>query len=173
MYTSPSEIFLLLRCRMQELQEVWVIKTVIATIATFVATLVAPIYDLLPVLFLLMLFDFMLGVKRAYSTNSLSSAGFRKGFLKLIIYMIGIAVILLTARTFFLSFGTSFRIDIFSIGFLCVNESISCLSHLTKMGFPTPIWLNEKLAEFHKDPFSLYDRKSTKRNQEKEEDDGL
>lgn len=173
MYASPSEVFLLLRGRLQELQEVWVVKTLIATITAFVATLVAPIYDLIPILFLLMLLDFVLGVKRAYNNNALSSAGFRKGFLKVIVYLVGIAVILLTARTFFLSFGTSFRIDIFSIGFLCVNESISCLSHLTKMGFPTPIWLNEKLAEFHRDPFFVYERRSTRRIRKKEECDGF
>lgn len=170
MHTSPSEVLILFRARIWELQEIWMFKASLAAVTSFLATLLAPISDLIPILLLLIFLDFLLGVKRAFNTHTVSSEGFKKGFWKIIIYMFGIAVILLVNRVFIITLGSSFRIDLFSIGYICINEAISCLAHLTKMGFPTPVWLDEVLGNYHKDPFALKNH-GYKLRKEKESDE--
>lgn len=124
-------------------------------IITIIGSMYAPIANLVPLLIFLMMFDFILGVWRAGVENRLSSHGFRKGFYKIILYFCGISVICLFAATMKETFGTALHIDIFSVGFLSANECLSCLTHLSKLGFPVPQWLVIKLQAFHDDPYSF------------------
>lgn len=135
-------------------QNLWV-KIMGSFMFTIFSSMYAPISNLVPLLIFLMMFDFVLGVWRAGVENRISSAGFRKGFYKIILYFCGISVICLFAATMKETFGSSLHIDVFSVGFLSANEALSCLSHLAKLGFPVPAWLIEKLQEFHDDPYSF------------------
>lgn len=135
-------------------QNLWV-KIMGSFVFTICSSMYAPISNLVPLLLFLMMFDFVLGVWRAGVENRISSAGFRKGFYKIILYFCGVSVICLFAATMKETFGSSLHIDIFSVGFLSANEALSCLSHLAKLGFPVPHWLVEKLQEFHDDPYAF------------------
>lgn len=135
-------------------QNLWV-KIMGSFVFTIFGSMYAPISNLVPLLIFLMIFDFILGVWRAGVENRITSTGFRKGFYKIILYFCGISVICLFAATMKETFGSSLHIDIFSVGFLSANEALSCLTHLTKLGFPVPHWLVEKLQEFHDDPYAF------------------
>ena len=68
------------------------------------------------------------------------------------------------------TFGSSLHIDVFSVGFLSANESLSCLDHLTKLGFPVPKWLVVKLQEFHDDPYAFMSDNLSPTKPEQEEE---
>ena len=150
-------------------QNIWV-KVMGSFFITIVSSMYAPISNLVPLLIFLMIFDFVLGVWRAGAENRISSAGFRKGFYKIILYFCGISVICLFAATMKETFGSSLHIDIFSVGFLSANEALSCLDHLTKLGFPVPKWLVVKLQEFHDDPYAFMSDNLSPAKQEQEEE---
>lgn len=130
-------------------------KIMVSFMVTIFSSMYVPIAHLVPLLIFLMMFDFVLGVWKAGVEHKISSTGFRKGFYKIILYFCGISVICLFAATMKETFGTSLHIDIFAVGFLSANECLSCLSHLSKLGFPVPVWLVNMLQEFHDDPYSF------------------
>lgn len=130
-------------------------KIMVSFMVTIFSSMYVPIAHLVPLLIFLMMFDFVLGVWKAGVERKISSTGFRKGFYKIILYFCGISVICLFAATMKETFGTSLHIDIFAVGFLSANECLSCLAHLSKLGFPVPVWLVSMLQEFHDDPYQF------------------
>ena len=130
-------------------------KAMISAGVAFCSYVFLPVHDLLPMLFILVAFDCILGTWRAAAEKTICSAGFRKGLFKIILYIIGVSIVCVFASMIKKIFGTTMFIDAFLIGFLATNELLSSMAHLGKLGFPVPGWLIKRLEECHDDPYQF------------------
>lgn len=89
------------------------------------------------------LVDTVLGVAYAIQQRKVSSAGFSRGCLKLmvcftlVLFAVGIDMLL----------GLRFCVPLFVLYWICAREGISALENANKLGFPMPEWIRERLEQ--------------------------
>lgn len=96
----------------------------------------------------LLVLDFILGFSRAWRSHELSSAKIRSGICKFIVYGVAVVVMGLVDQGATIP-GISFR-DLL-IAYLCINEALSALAHLSFYGVPIPRGLLERLRKYRED----------------------
>ncbi|WMW64402.1 phage holin family protein [Nitratidesulfovibrio liaohensis] len=106
------------------------------------------VWPLVILLVLLLTVDFALGFARASRTGGWKSSKFAAGWMKYVFYVLAVFVMALAEEA--IAQSAPFRIpvrDLF-VGYLCVNEALSCLEHLSFFGVPVPASIRERLREY-------------------------
>ena len=121
---------------LEELTRMPVLKAALAAVTSFVLTAVGHPESAAKWLLGLMLTDLCLGLMRAWVGEGFRAAKLSKGAKKFFFYWVAVAIFSMTSAALPKQFGMLLR-DGF-IGYLAVNEALSCVVHLSFFGFPVP-----------------------------------
>lgn len=95
----------------------------------------------------LMVMDFVLGFWRAWRSGLISGDKMKHGLIKFLLYamtiMTGVEI-----QKMFTAFEVGFALRDWMVGYLLLNEGMSCLEHLSAMGVPLPVWLLKRLRKY-------------------------
>jgi len=109
-------------------------------------------------LYILLFLDFFLGFTNAWQTHTISKKKMQLGIVKIIAYSLTLIVIhyadMATLSADILGLG----IREFGVGYLAINEALSCLKYLTGFWVPLPKWLIQRL-ELYRDNLNAKDFK--------------
>lgn len=106
------------------------------------------VWPLVILLVFLLTVDFILGFARASRTGGWKSSKFAAGWMKYVFYPLAVFVMALAEEA--IAQSAPFRIpvrDMF-VAYLCVNEALSCLEHLSFFGVPVPASIRDRLREY-------------------------
>lgn len=133
--------------------EVIGVKSTLSTITAFAFYLLNAINELVIVLVLFMVFDYITGMLRAYITKSINSTLGLAGIIKKVCILI---MVVMTASLEFIleQAGQDTRgVALIAVtSFFIVNEGISILENCSQMGAPVPPALYTVLEKLHRDP---------------------
>ncbi|ADP87165.1 phage holin family protein [Nitratidesulfovibrio vulgaris] len=124
------------------------VKASIGTCAAFVGTLLGGVGMMISLLFLLLVIDFALGFCRAWRAGRVSSSKLRGGGLKFVFYFLSIVVMAAVQAATSQSTGMTIPLRDVFVAYLCVNEGLSCLEHLSYFGVPVPEKIRERLRAY-------------------------
>lgn len=119
------------------------IKLIFGCMAIFIDWLLGQHYQLLLVMFILIILDTFTGFWVAYKSHIVSSYGFFRFSAKLTVYF----VMILTAALLDKELPIAMAVPVMS-SFLTVTEAISIFENISKLGFPVPTKLVQRLNEF-------------------------
>lgn len=120
-------------------------KAIVSTVMSVLAAMTKNMAALCVLLALLLCCDFVLGFLEAWKAATLNRRKGDEGAVKIVAYVVAVFVVAAAEHSMRLAgFYIPFR-DLF-ISFLCVNEALSCISHLAFFGVPFPSRLKEKLT---------------------------
>ncbi|MEG6505867.1 phage holin family protein [Nitratidesulfovibrio sp. 1201_IL3209] len=123
-------------------------KTGWAFVFGVIGSAMGGVWPLFVLLVLLLILDFVLGFWRAGRTTGWKRSKVWAGVLKPVFYVLAVIVMALVEEA--LAQSAPFRLpvrDLF-VGYLCVNEGLSCLEHLSFFGVPVPASIRERLREY-------------------------
>lgn len=133
--------------------EATTLRTVVAAAAAAVAVCFSQLAVPLAVLLVVMLVDYLTGIGKAVVTKTLCSRCGISGILKKIGQLAVVAVGLVTdyvivhaASTLGVEVGIRFAVGLLVVFWLIVNELISILENVSKMGVKLPVFL-QKIIE--------------------------
>ncbi len=151
----------------------WV-KTAVSLVGASVALYFQKLAIPLIVLFCAVVMDYATGLLGAYLHRELSSERGWKGILKKIAYFAAVCVgcgvdYLLTAfgALFGVTFQTSLAVGVLVTMWLIINESISVLENLVKIGVPLPPFLEKTVKRLK---VAVEEKMEKDKNAEKSED---
>lgn len=115
--------------------------------------------DLVTIVFALVAFDTITGFLRAYRWSQVSSSGFFRFALKMVVFYIMLATASLLDRLLVVNLPVSALA--LTCGYLATTEALSILENISELGFPVPSWLVSllRLAKDKEPISSLGDKK--------------
>ena len=122
-------------------------KGLCSTICAVVAGMFGGVAALMTVLFLLLCCDFLLGFWRAWRCHCVSARKARAGALKMVFYAIAVFVMAAVEHAV-RNCGAPLPVRDVFLAFLCVNEGLSCLDHLSFFGVPVPARIRDRLRSY-------------------------
>ena len=122
----------------------WQLKSVIAALASLFCWAIGGWDILAQALALLIALDVIAGLARAFVEKRLNSSIMRRGLIRKSCYFIAIVLAVLVDRSV-LHGAPAMRTLV--ISYLCVNESLSVLEHLSAIGVPLPEQLKRALEK--------------------------
>ncbi len=108
----------------------------------------------------LMVLDYLLGFCRAWCDCRISSRKMRAGVIKFLVYAVGVFVVALADASLsetlrpmvnaLAALGLPMPSPLRTVfmGWLCINEALSCIKHLDDLGLPVPVWLRSRLVSY-------------------------
>lgn len=106
------------------------------------------VWTLFVLLLALMLLDYALGFCRAWNTRSLRRSKAMAGVAKFLFYTLAWFVAALVEASINESSPVKIPVRDVVIGYLCMNEGLSCFEHLAFFGVPLPTGLRSRLREY-------------------------
>ncbi|MBD8896212.1 phage holin family protein [Desulfovibrio desulfuricans] len=122
-------------------------KSAVSAVCTVFAGMFGGVTVLALLLALLLACDYLLGFSRAWSCGSVSAKKARGGAYKIVFYALAVFVVAAVEHAF-RSCGIPLPIRNFFIAFLCANEALSCLDHLSFFGVPVPSGIRARLRSY-------------------------
>jgi len=126
----------------------WQYKSLLAALASVACWLLGGWDILAQALALLIALDVIAGLARAFVEKRLNSSIMRRGLIRKSCYFIAIVLAVLVDRSV-LHGAPAMRTLV--ISYLCVNESLSVLEHLSAIGVPLPEQLKRALEKVRKE----------------------
>jgi toxin secretion/phage lysis holin len=126
----------------------WQLKSTLAALASLVCALIGGWDALAQALVLLIALDVLAGLARAFNERRLNSSVMRRGLVRKSCYFIAIILAVLVDRSV-LHDAPAMRTLV--ISYLCANESLSVLEHLSAIGVPLPEQLKQALERVRKE----------------------
>ncbi len=124
------------------------IKVVLSMIYSWFAYIIGGFDLMVEALYILLILDFTLGFISAWNTHTVSKKKMQLWTVKIVTYSITLIVInYADIATLWANIGGVGIREIW-VGYLSVNEALSCLKHLTSFGVPLPVWLIKKLEGY-------------------------
>lgn len=130
-----------------ELMQEIVGKSAVSALCTVVCSMFDGAAVLATLLAMLLACDYLLGFWRAWCSSSVSSKKARGGMYKIVLYGVGVFVIADVEHAF-RSCGIPLPCRNFFILYLCANEALSCLDHLSFFGVPVPSGIRARLRSY-------------------------
>jgi phage-related holin len=125
------------------------IKAIIAALTTFVTYVVFEDIIAIVVLLSFVMMDWLTGVWAAVKTHTFTSSKFRATIIKVLIYMIIIAMFHSLEKITFLF--TYLKLDVMAASYLACTEVISILENLTRISkIHLPDWVLKNLKAFQR-----------------------
>ena len=138
-------------------------KAALTFLVSLVSWVVGGVDRLVSSLFMLMVLDFALGFARGWHTGNISGDKMKHGAMKFILYGVSVWVAVqmhLTMAALDPSvFGIkmSFAVRDWLLGYLVLNEAISCMEHLVYFRVPLPQSLLKRLKHYRGCVFATRD----------------
>ena len=149
------ELNLLTRYQLKVLCDDIMLKSIFATFVAILITAISALHGLVHILLLLMAIDFLLDFWVNWQKRHCIVLGLHKILVKLILYALACLVVSLATQAISQSIGTKVSLDVWFVCLMCINETLSCLSNLSILGFPVPQWILEKLRAIQEDPTKI------------------
>lgn len=134
------------------------LKVILSVLYSWLAYLIGGFDTMVQWLYILLILDFLLGFTNAWHTHSISKKKMQLGIVKIISYSITLIVIhyadiaTLSADIFWVGIRELW------VGYLAVNEALSCIKYLTVFWVPFPKWIIKRL-ELYRDNLNSADFK--------------
>lgn len=132
----------------------WPWKVICTCMVSIISYFTGGLDQLITSLFLLMVVDFALGFSRGWVERRISGDKMKHGAVKFILYGLTIWVAVLVQnmiRAFdptVLGWNMSVSIRDWVVAYLVLNESVSCMEHLTFFKVPLPARLVQRLKHY-------------------------
>lgn len=123
-------------------------KASLGTCAAFLGALLGGVGMLVALLFLLLVIDFVLGFFRACRAGRVSSVKMRGGAFKFGFYFLSVVVMAAVQAAMNQSLAIHIPLRDVFVAYLCINEGLSCLEHLSAFGVPVPEKIRERLRAY-------------------------
>lgn len=124
------------------------LKALLSVVYSWFAYLIGWFDTMVQGLYVLLMLDFILGFGNAWRTHTISKKKMQLWIVKIIAYSVTLIVIhyadvaTLSADIFWLGVRELW------VGYLAVNEALSCLKYLTEFWVPLPKWLIVRLESY-------------------------
>ena len=99
-------------------------------------------------MYVLLMLDFVLGFINAWQSHTISKKKMQLGIVKILTYSITLIVIHYADIATLSADIAWVGIREIGVGYLAINEALSCLKHLTSFWVPLPKWLIQKLEGY-------------------------
>lgn len=135
----------------------WAVKILVGAAISINDWFFHPRHELVEVVFVLLMFDTITGLMKAFNCHSVSSSGFFRCALKLLVYLILLATGALLDKL--VPLGTLISALSIIAVFLSITESLSILENIAGLGFEIPKKL-VNLLKFAQGSDSIIDKKA-------------
>lgn len=134
---------------LRELCQMPTLKAALALLASWAARMVGHPDSAALLLFWLLLFDFALGLGRAWRVGDIRARRLRQGAFKFFRYWLAVAVFVMADGSVKKALPISpLSLSDAFIAYLAVNEAFSCVDHLAFFGMPVPEALLSRLRRY-------------------------